>query len=61
MLFLLTADFKTRHTNISVDKAINYIQELGQEYENVIPNVDFAISLLDAALKNSLMTVDRII
>ena len=58
MFFLFTIDFKSLYTNIPVDDAIKCIIELVEEYENVIPNANFIIELLEVVLKNSLMTFD---
>ena len=44
------------YTNISVEDAINYIKQLVWEYQDVIPNTEFIIELLEVILKNSLMS-----
>ena len=45
--FLFTIDFKSLYTNISVQAAINAIKELVWKYQNVIPNAEFIVELLD--------------
>ena len=44
-------------TTISVEEAINLIEELVLEFNNVIHNVNFVIKLLNVILKNRLMTL----
>ena len=56
--FLFTIDFKSLYTNIPVEDAIKCIIELVNEYQEVIPNANFIIELLEIILKNSLMTFD---
>ena len=55
---LFTIDFKSLYTNIPVEDAINSIKQLVWEYQNVIPNAEFIIELLELILKNSLMSFD---
>jgi hypothetical protein len=54
--FLFTIDFKSLYTNIPVEDAINSIKQLVWEYQNVIPNTEFIIELLELILRNSLMS-----
>jgi len=56
--FLFTIDFKSLYTNIPVEDAIDTIKQLVWEYQNVIPNAEFIIELLELILKNSLMSFD---
>ena len=53
---VFTIDFKSLYTNIPVEDAINSIKELVLEFNDVIPNAEFVIELLNVILKNSLMT-----
>ena len=53
---MFTVDFKILYTNISVEDTIDSIKELVMEFNDVIPNADFVIELLNVVLKNSLMT-----
>ena len=46
------------YTNIPVEDAIKCIIELVNENQDVIPNANFIIELLEIILKNSLMTFD---
>ena len=46
------------YTNIPVEDAIKCIIELVNEYQEVIPNANFIIELLEIILKHSLMTFD---
>ena len=50
--FLITIDFKSLYTNIPVEDAIKCINELVEEYNNVIPKANFIIELLGINLKN---------
>ena len=54
--FLFTIDFKSLYTNIPVEDAIKCIIELVNENQDVIPNANFIIKLLEIILKNSLMS-----
>ena len=56
--FLFTIDFKSLYTNIPVEDAINSIKQLVWEYQDVIPNAEFIVELLEVILKNSLMSFD---
>ena len=56
--FLFTIDFKSLYTNIPVEDAIKCIIELVNEYQDIIPNANFIIELLEIVLKNSLMIFD---
>ena len=49
--FLFTIDFKSLCTNIPVQDTINAIKELVWKYQNVIPNAEFFLELLDVILK----------
>ena len=56
--FLFTIDFKSLYTNIPVEDAIKCIIELVNEHQDVIPNANFIIELLEIVLRNSLMSFD---
>ena len=56
--FLFTIDFKSLYTNIPVEDAINAIKILVWKFQDVIPNAEFVVELLEVILKNSLMTFD---
>ena len=56
--FLFTIDFKSLCTNIPVEDAINAIKILVWKFQDVIPNAEFVVELLEVILKNSLMTFD---
>ena len=51
--FLFTINFKRQYTNIPVEDTINSIKQLVWEYQDVIPNAEFVIDLLEVVLKNS--------
>ena len=53
-----TIGFQSLYTNSPVEDAIKCIIELVEGYENVIPNTNFIIELLEIVLRNSLMTFD---
>ena len=55
---MFTIDFKSLYTNIPGEDAIKCIQEFVEEYQEVIPNANFIVELLEIILKNSLMSFD---
>ena len=54
----MDVDLKSLYTNIPVEDAIKCIEELVEEYYDVIPNANFIIEHLEIILKNSLMSFD---
>ena len=57
--FLFTVDFESLYTNFPVTDAIEMMNKLVFQFQNIIPNVHFMIELLEIVLKNSLMTFDK--
>ena len=49
--FLFTISFKSLYTNIPVEDAIFCIIELVEEYENIIPDANFIVELLEIVVK----------
>ena len=50
---VFTIDFKSLYANIPIEDAINAIKQLVMEFDDVIPNAEFIVELLNVILKNS--------
>ena len=49
---MFTIDFESLYTNIPVEDAINSIKEMIMEFNDVIPNAEFSVELLNVIIKN---------
>jgi len=53
--FLFTIDFKSLYTNISVTDAMELMKRLFFKYQNMIPNAQLILELMDIVLKGAVM------
>ena len=53
--FLFTVDFKNPYSNISVKDALELMKRLFYKYQNIVPNAQLIIELMELVLHSAIM------